>query len=145
MVDKSILKQYSDLKQEICEVKGKIANLEKQIERIEAEGCVTDTVTGGEGGIQHFTISGFPNAQYSRKKTLLYTRKSTLELLEMDILEKIVQVEEFINSIDDSYMRRIINYRFIDNLSWVQVSFKMGAGYTEDSVRMAFERFMQKK
>ena len=118
---------------------------EKQIERIEKEGAVCDKVMGGEGGLQSFKIEGFPYPEYSRKKTLLYSRKATLVSLETELLEMIDQVEKFIASVDDSRMRRIINLRFIENLSWNKVADRIGGGNTENSVKQAFHRFMETK
>ena len=103
-----------------------------------------DTVSGGNGGIQHFKIEGFPYPEYSRKKSLLYARKATLANLELELLETLNQVEEFIASVDDSRMRRIITLRFIDNLSWNKVANHIGGGNTEDSVKKSFYRFMEK-
>lgn len=143
MVSKEILIQYSDLQEEVKEVRDRIKRTESQIDKIEKEGNVIDTVSGGSGGIQHFKIKGFPYPEYSRKKTLLYARKATLASLEMELLETLNQVEEFIASVDDSRMRRIITLRFIDNLSWNKVADRIGGGNTEDSVKKAFYRFME--
>ena len=92
-----------------------------------------------------FTIEGFPYPEYGRKKTLLYTRKATLNGLEMELLETLNQVEEFIASVKDSRMRRIINLRFLENLSWNKVADRIGGGNTEDSIKKAFYRFMEEK
>lgn len=143
MVSKDILVQYADLQQECREVREKIENLEKQIDKIEMEGNVVDKVTGGFGGLQSFKIEGFPYPEYSRKKTLLYARKATLSGLELELLETLNQVEEFIASIKDSHIRRIVSLRVVDGLSWGEVARKIG-GNTEDSVRMTFNRFMSK-
>ena len=129
--------------QEVKEVRERIDKTEKQIAKIEDEGNVVDSVCGGNGGIQHFKIEGFPYPEYSRKKTLLYARKATLASLEMELLETLNQVEEFIASVDDSRMRRIITLRFIDNLSWNKVADRIGGNNTEDSVKKAFYRFME--
>ena len=144
MVSKEILKQYSDLQKEAQEIKERIRKTEEQIWKIEEEGSVIDTVSGGNGGIQHFKIEGFPHPEYSRKKTLLYARKATLATLEEEILESLKQVEVFVSGIDDSRMRRIITLRFVDNLSWNEVADRIGGGNTEGSVKMAFQRFMEK-
>lgn len=144
MVSKEILIQYSDLQQECKEVREKIEKLEKQIEKIESEGAVVDKVRGGEGGLQSFKIEGFPYPEYSRKKTLLYARKATLSELEMELLETLNDVEIFIASIKDSHIRRIVNLRVVDNLSWNKVADRIGGGNTEGSVKMAFQRFMEK-
>lgn len=144
MVSKEILTQYSDLQEEVKEVRERISQTEKQIVKIEEEGNVIDTVSGGNGGIQHFKIEGFPYPEYSRKKSLLYARKTILANLEFELLETLNQVEEFITSIEDSRMRRIVTLRFVDNLSWGKVADRIGGGNTEDSVKKSFYRFMEK-
>lgn len=144
MVSKEILTQYNDLLEEAKEVRERISQTEKQIAKIEEEGKVIDTVSGGPGGIQHFKIEGFPYPEYSRKKSLLYARKSILANLELELLETLNQVEKFIASVEDSRMRRIITLRVIDNLSWNGVADRIGGGNTEDSVKKSFYRFMEK-
>lgn len=143
MVTKEVLSQYSDLQEEVKEVRLKIERLEKDISKIEAGEMAIDSVSGGDGGKQHFKIEGIPFPEYSRKKTLLYARKATLQLLEDDLLEKTNEVEEFIASVDDSRIRRIINLRFLENQSWNKVADQIGGNNTEDSVRKAFDRFMK--
>ena len=144
MISKEILIQYSDLQEEVKEVRERIVKTERQIAKIEEEGSVIDTVTGGSGNNQHFKIEGFPYPEYNRKKTLLYARKATLASLEMELLETLNQVEEFIASVADSRMRRIVNFRFIENLSWNQTAHRIGGNATADSIRMEFNRFMEK-
>lgn len=157
MVTKEILTQYSDLLKEKDEVRNKIAyledripKLEEKIKKIEDGEMVKDKVRGGLGGIQSFTVEGIPTEEYQKKRTellskklMLNQRKSILEILEFEITEKISDVEEFISSIDDSRMRRIINLKFIENLSWIQVANRMGGGNTENGVKSSFHRFMQ--
>lgn len=142
-ISKQILIQYADLQQEVKEIREKISKLEEQIDKIEQQGSVKDKVMGGEGGWQPFQIEGFPFPEYTRKKSLLYMRKATLTGLEMELLETLNLVEEFIANITDSHIRRIVNLRVVEGLSWQKVADKIG-GNTEDSVRKAFDRFMEK-
>ena len=142
MVAKDILVQYVDLKEEIKELKGKIASLTKQIERMEEEGCVVDKVMGGEGGIQSYKIQGFPVPEYSKKRTLLFERKILLQQRETKLIYTENQIEEFVSSIEDSHIRRIFQFRILEGLSWNKVACMIGGGNTEDSVRKAFERFL---
>lgn len=144
MVNREILIQYADLQEECKELREKIEKLEQQLDKIEIEGSVIDKVSGGLGGIQSFKIEGFPYPEYSKKKSLLKARKVTLSELETRLLETLNEVEEFIASVDDSHIRRIINLRVIDGLPWKEVARKIG-GNTEDSVRMTFNRFMENK
>lgn len=145
MISKSVLKQYIDLQEEIKETKARIERTEKQIQKIENNGTVIDSVTGGSGGIQRYKIEGFPYAEYGKLKERLYTRKATLQSLENEVMDKIGEVETFIASIEDSRMRRIISFRFIDGMSWRNVAMNIGGNNNEDSVRMAFNRFMEEK
>lgn len=144
MVTKKILHEYIDLQREIEETREKIVKVEKQIAKIEKQGAVIDTVSGGDGGIQHYKIEGFPYPEYSRKKTLLYARQTTLTNLEIELMETINEIELFISQIDDSFMRRIINLRFIEKLSWGEVANRMGGANNEDNIKKAFYRFMEK-
>lgn len=144
MVTKKVLDEYIDLQKEIEETREKIKRVESQIEKLEKQGAVFDTVSGGKGGIQHFKIEGFPYPEYSRKKTLLYARQTTLTNLELELMETINDVEIFITQIDDSFMRRIINLRFIEKLSWGEVAKRMGGANNEDNIKKAFYRFMEK-
>lgn len=143
MVSKEILSQYCDLQDEIKEVREKIRKIEADIEKIEIEGTVKDKVKGGEGGWESFNIEGFPYPEYTKKRRILCKRKNNLKDLEDKLLETLSEVEVFISQIPDSYMRRIINYRFVDNLTWREVAIRMGSGYTDEAIRKSFYRFME--
>lgn len=144
-MNKDILIQYCDLQEEVKDLRKRIGNLEKQIQKVEDEGNVMDTVKGGAGGIQNFKVQGFPYPEYSRKKTRLYLNKAQLESAEYELLETLNSVEEYIQSIEDSRIRRILRLRYIDSLTWVQVSIKMGGNATEKSVQKEHERFLLKE
>ncbi|MBU5331427.1 hypothetical protein KQI61_04395 [Anaerocolumna aminovalerica] len=140
---KEILIQYAELREEVKDHRRKIDSLEAQIKRMEEEGAVIDCVKGGSGGRENFKVRGFPYPQYSRKKTLYYSRKAMLETLEFDCLELINLAEEFISKVDDARMRRLLNYRFIEDLTWIQVAHRMGRNHTAESCRKAVERFFE--
>ena len=50
-MDKNVLIQYCDMKEEIKDLRRRITETEKQIFRIAEEGTVKDTVSGGMGGM----------------------------------------------------------------------------------------------
>ena len=54
------------------------------------------------------------------------------------------QIREFVDNIDDEYIKSIVTYRFIEGMSWRQVAFKMGGGNTEDSVRKSYTRYFDR-
>ena len=43
---------------------------EERLEKIEKEGAVSDVVSGGMGGIQHFTVTGFPIPEHAKDETI---------------------------------------------------------------------------
>ena len=149
-MDKNILIQYCDMKEEIKDLRRRIHELEKQIDRIKEEGAVKDTVSGGMGGTQHFVVEGFPVPEYNRKMMLLRSRKAMLEELEAELLELTNQVEEYIGSIEKSELRIMFRLYYIDGLTWIQVAHRMNQmfpkrrkAYTEDSCRMRNTRFFE--
>lgn len=144
ILTKDVLRQYVDLLREADEVRERISRTEKELQRIIDEGEVTDMVRGGEGGIQHFSITGFPIRDFSKKRTLLRNRKIMLLSLESEIEETLNDVYEFITQIPSSYDRRIVSLRIIDKMTWRQIAQALGGNNTEDSVRKYFERFLEK-
>lgn len=142
---KNVLAQYVDLVQEVKDVEHRIAETQRRLDKLREEGEVSDSVSGGYGGTQHFTITGFPSRDYTKLKNLLNTRKSTLYSLKSEIEQSLNEVLEYINSIEDSRDRRIVTMRVIDRMSWRQIAMQIGGGNTEDGVRMAFNRLLDKE
>ena len=144
-IPKDILVQYCDLKEEIKDIRKRVQKLKDDIVKIEQEGSVIDCVKGGYGGIQNFKIQGFPYPEYTKKRTALMTRTAILTDMEMELLELTNKVEEYIQGIDDSRIRRILRFRYVDDMTWVQVAINMGGRTTEESVRKEHERFLAKE
>ena len=147
-MDKEVLEQYSSLKAEYLDLQDEIRKLEKQIRKMETSRCqVSDSVKGTrpDGTYASITITGFPVPDYYRRKKLLEKRKANLSKFELQLLELTNDVDDYINSLADSRMRRMIRYKFFDELSWVQVAHRMGGKYTADSCRKQIERFLEEK
>ncbi len=141
---KHVLEQYIDLIQEKEETQKRIDKLNQRLDRINKEGNVNDAVKGGIGGLQTFHVEGFPVADEEETRYLLSKHIRILEQRKRDIEEKVVEVEQYLNSLDDSRMRRMITKRYIEGKKWYQVSNEMGKQYTEDSCRMDMKRFLEK-
>ena len=94
-LEKSVLIQYCDMQAEIKELRRLTKMTEERLEKIEKEGAVIDVVSGGMGGIQHFTVEGFPVPGYTKAKNLLISRKQRLKMKEEELLELTNQAEEF--------------------------------------------------
>ena len=142
-MEKNILKQYDSVLKEIVETDRRIRETQTKIERMEKEGTVTDSVSGGYGGTQHFKIEGLPT-EYNRQKSLLLARKLKFENLRKKLENMIDAVETYIFSMDDSECRRVATFKYIDKMSWKKTAEQMGDGYTESGCRMMIERYIKK-
>lgn len=143
---KNILVQYADLREEIKDIRKRIEKTQERLQKIQQGGTVMDSVTGtrADGTFGHIRIEGFPYADYDRQRARLFLYLAQLTKAETERLELTNEVEAYINAITDSRMRRIIQYRVIDDMSWGEVAANIGGNNSEDSVRMAFHRFLEK-
>lgn len=65
----------------------------------------------------------------------------SMKLAEISVAER--EIFEYIFSINDSQMRRIMRLRHIELKSWLQVANIIGGNNTADSVRMAHDRYLK--
>ena len=146
MIKKHILEQYTDMQEEHKDLLRRIRRLDDQIAKMEESGyTVADSVACGKKGkkaIKTVKVEGFPHPDYERKRALLRRYKAKLKLFEEDLLEKQIEVEEYIQSIEDSRIRRIMRYRYLDNLTWQQVANRMGKHFTAESCRKMHDRYL---
>lgn len=92
-------------------------------------------------------LSGMPKKggvsdPVGRAAELLEQQKGLLQRNLERCLEQQNRLLLFIQSVPDSHMRRILCYRHLDGLSWVQVAHRMSV--TPESVKMAYKRFFDK-
>ena len=145
-MDKDILVQYTDLQEEIRDIRRRAERARGQMERLETEGTVLDAVKGTrqDGTFGSIRIEGFPYADYEKRRRSLQSYLLKLADMEEKLLELTNQAEEYINSIEDSRMRRIVQYRILDGLSWYEVADRMGGKATSEGCRKYFDRFFEK-
>ena len=149
-MDKNVLIQYCDMKEEIKDLRRRITETERQIWKIAEEGTVKDTVSGGMGGIQHFVVEGMPVPELSRKRLLLNKRKAILLEKENELLELTMQVDEYIETIEKSELRIIFRLYFLDGLSYPKVADHMNQmfpkrciKYTDENIRKKIQRYFE--
>lgn len=152
-MDKSILSEYADMKEEIKDLRRRIADDQKRIDQLRRT-IVTDSVPCGKKGkkpIRTVKIKGFPQVEIERRVALMEKRQAKLEMLETDLIEKQLQVEEYIQTIDKSELRIMFRLYYIDSLTWYQVALKMNQmfpkrriKYTEDNCKQRHKRYLEK-
>ena len=146
-MDKKILIQYADLQEEIKDLRKRIEKTKYQIAQLEKQGIVSDTVRGSrqDGTIGPIKITGFPDRDYHKRKNTPNRQLMLLQEKEDELLELTNEVELYIESIEDSRIRRIFRYRYLDDMSWTKVAMMMGGDNTADSCRMAHNNFFEKE
>ena len=138
MIDIKTLEQISSLRNEIDDLK-------ERLNKMERERTVIDSVQGSGTSypyiLHHCTIEGveYPrrNGKQKRKLKKLIV-SSTIKLEKM-----ITNLEYELKRIEDSDIRQIIRYKYEDNLSWVQIMFKMKYN-SESTARTKLDRFLGK-
>lgn len=151
MLDRKILIEYADMKVEIKQLRELIDKTERRLKKIEDEGLVSDVVSGGMGGMEHFKVTGYPTIEHSKVRRLLSDRRMRLRKKEEKLLELTNLAEEFIESIEKSEIRTMFRLYYIEGLTWQQTAMRMNKlfprrknVYTEDSCRMKNTRFFEK-
>lgn len=152
-VDKNILIEYADIKEEIKDLRRRIEQNKKELSRLNGQ-IVMDSVSCGKKGkkpLGTVKITGRPVTAISRKESLLNKRICRLEELEEELLELTIQVDEYIETIEKGELRIIFRLYYIDDLTWYQVALRMNQNfpkrkvkYTEDNCRMRHNRFLEK-
>lgn len=152
-MDKNVLIQYVEMKEEIKDLRRRIHENERELAKLENM-IVTDSVTRGKRGkkpLGTVKITGRPTAAIALKQKLLKKRNDGLTALEAELLELTNQAEEYIETIPKSELRIIFRLYYIDDLTWYQVALQMNQKfpkrrikYTEDNCRMRHNRFLEK-
>lgn len=121
-----------------CNLEEEIEKLEKRIDRIRSQSeMVSDVVQNGYKG--HAVIYGYDcYRKYKLEKLEQLLKQRHDRLLDLQI-----EIEEWIDTIQDSGIRQIFEHRYIDNMSWIQVQLAMKYKH-EDEARKKHDRFLEK-
>lgn len=137
---KELLEQADSLIEEIKDIERRLNRIEKKEKTI-----LGDSVTGSEKEYpyikRNFKITGVENKLFSSRTKRQY--KKMLRSKKYNYGKIIKQIEYELNYVNDSEIRRIIRYRYYDNLSWIQIQIKMKYN-SEDTARKKIIRFFQK-
>lgn len=152
MMDKGVLIEYADMKEEIKDLRKRIDKDRKELDRLNNM-IVTDSVSCGKKGkkpLRTVKIQGTPTRLIERKEAALEKRIALVEKLEISLLEKQTQVEEYIQQIEKSELRTIFRLYFIDDLSYPKVAMEMNRiypkrriKYTDENVKKKVQRFFK--
>lgn len=143
-MDKGALLQLSEIKKEIADLEERIRKDERKMEEY-SNLVVSDTVTGTrpDGTFGPIKITGLDRKHYNRQKLLVHHKREMLKGLQEKLLQKEIEAEEYIQTIQDSRLRQILRYRYVDGLPWQQVARRMKGKCTADSCRMEAQKIFK--
>lgn len=152
-MDRTILIEYADMKEEIKDLRRRIEKDKRALEKLNKE-TVIDTVSCGKKGRKSLgtaKVEGKPRMAIELKTNAYIKKIEQLERLEAELLEKQTQVEECIQQIKKSELRIMLRFYYIDNLPWHKVAMQMNQAfpqrkikYTEDNCKQRHKRYFDK-
>lgn len=152
-MDKFILIEYSDMKEEIKDLRRRISNAQRELDKLNRT-IVTDSVTCGKKGkkpLRTVKIEGRPNLYIVRKQNILEKNIARMERMERELLELQGKAEEYIDSIEKSELRIMFRLYYIDDLPYSKVAMQMNQmfpkrkiKYTDENVKKRMQRFFEK-
>lgn len=132
-----MLEQYDDMCREAKMWEQELDELRKK------NTVVKDTVRGSMSSFPYtthsVTIQGMqkPNGRIAAQEKRLEERMERLDAM-------LTEIDDFIDKLEDSQLRQIINYRYVQGYSWVKTARIVGGKNTADGCRMKVARFFRK-
>lgn len=133
---KEILTQWNDIKAEIKDLEERIDKLERQESK-----TVLDSVVGSQKTFPYTKCVMSIEGETIQRNSKINRLKRQLKIAYDNLLEKQNDLETYIESINNSRIRRILRYRYMDNYSWTKIGVVMDS--TADAIRMEHNRFLK--
>lgn len=137
MTLKEKLRQFSDIKKEINELCNKINNYQTKNKVVDLVKGTPDIFPYVEKSYKIEGVDPKTKEIISTHLELLHNRYDKLLLIK-------IEVENYIENLPTSRLRRIFEYRYINNYKWNKIAILIGGNATADSVRMEHDRFLEK-
>lgn len=148
MISKQVLRDYRHNLNEIESINYQLERLYREQERIN-DSVVHDSVQASNPeypyNAQHKRIEGLECDSEKTDNFVIRQQIRRLNMLQKSLIKSTIAVVDYINTLDDGEVKSIITYRVLCGNSWKVVAKKMGAGYTDESVRQIYSRHFRKR
>jgi len=93
-------------------------------------------------GMPH-SVTNNTSSPTERKAIEIADHESTIKGKAAEIRCAIREIETFITCIEDPLIRQIVEYRCVYCMYWEDVAVRLGDGYTAESCRQIYHRFVK--
>lgn len=118
---KEELEQLNDLRKEISELEAAIDKIKQQKTE-----CVMDKVRASGSEFPYIDgfkkISGTNMAAVNKKRERIRKKEKILDERRQRAEEAEIRIMEYINSVQDSRVRRIMQYRYVEGFTWERIA-----------------------
>ena len=138
-LDKNILSQIESIRSELEDLRERLKKIENKKLKV-----VTDSVKGSSSTypyIQHNCV--IEGVEYPKNKHIRNKYRKLIKNKEYKLGKLKNELEYNLNYIEDSEIRQIIRYKYEDNMTWVQIMFKMKYD-SEENARIKLKRFLER-
>lgn len=144
------LEQFRHLKKEIKMLEKQIAAYTNQCQTF-----VSDSVLGSSPHPPFrphiITVKSYADADYTDKQNQRNLHSGKLKTLQEKytartnaLYQSLINIEDFIGSVNNSKVRQILEYRYVNGLSWNSVAKKVYGYPNGNTARMAVIRYLKK-
>ena len=142
------LSQLYYLGKEIKMLEKKLKGLKEALEESSSGSLVTDTVSGSSASFPYvlhsIAVSGADMSRYYKVRAEIADVNSLILLNKEKCICEYNRLNRYIQGIDDSMIRQILTYRFIDCMGWDNVAIKIGGDNKADGIKKVCYRYLQK-
>lgn len=110
---------------------------ERRLEELEAAATSTTAKLSGSPGGGRISDKTAIGAEIADLKSIIRSKQ------EMCIAHY-NKIMRYIATLDDSMIRQVITYRHVDMMKWRDIAQKIGGGNSEDGIRKAYTRYLEK-
>lgn len=145
---KKELSQLFYLNREIKQLQQKKKLLEADLKKLSTTvGCVQASQMQVPFKLHSVKVEGIGIKDRNKWLSIKAELQDVKNLIELKLEQQVCEynrLNRYIQSVDDSLIRQILELRFIEGLSWNKVADGVGGNNTEDSVKQACRRYIMK-
>lgn len=146
MTEKENLERCGDIDVLIKDLERRIEKTEQEIAEL-SEKVVADCVRGGSGGRRLYRLEGTEDTTIEKRRKLLEERIKKLNETKLEKERILNRAYTFLDTVRSTEIRMMLQYFYIDNLSWYKVAIKMeketGKSYSKAQCQMRCTRFLK--